>query len=160
MKYLKYVALVLGLVLLAGAVYVGTACPCERIPGVMLTGEVQEQPVTDWGFVNEVGLCQLQVSNGVLPQSLNLNCMSVGGELFVSCSRCADKRWSQTALANDAGNIRISGKAYPVTMKRLTTAADLDKSWQARRKKLEARFGREVDGQRPDHWWSFQLASR
>jgi len=151
------VAAVAALGLLATA-YLTTACPCDRIPGIALWGEEQTEPVSDWEFANVVGLCQLQVSDGLLPQSLNLNCMSADGELFVSCSRCESKRWSNTALANPNGRIRIDGKVYQVVMTRLTDPEMLDNAWSARSAKLR-NLGRDVSGDRPDHWWSFQLNS-
>ncbi len=38
-----------------------TTCPCNRMPGLMLLGDVQETPVTDWSFVNDIPLCQIQI---------------------------------------------------------------------------------------------------
>ena len=47
------------LIVLAGGVAVWTTtCPCNRMPGLMLLGDRQETPVTDWTFVNDVPLCQ------------------------------------------------------------------------------------------------------
>lgn len=160
MKWLIYGSLTILLVLAAAGAYITVSCPCDRLPGVMLLGEEVPEPIEDWSFVNETGLCQVQVSNGVLPQSLNLNCMSADGELFVSCSRCAAKRWSNTALANPAGYIRVDGRVYPVRFSRLVEADQLDHAWATRADKLLKAFNREVDGNRPDHWWSFQLVSR
>ena len=124
-----------------------------------LRGEVSSERIDDWAFANEVPLCQLQVSNGLLPQSINLNCMSGDAELFVSCSRCEGKRWSSIALIHPNGRIRIGERVYPVILKRLTDPGSLDRSWEFRKAKLEA-FGREVTSPRPDHWWSFQLVSQ
>ena len=70
--------------LLGAGVYVGVACPCERMPGVALWGDEVAEPVENWAFVNNTGLCQLQVDGGLLPQSLNLNCMSTDGALYIT----------------------------------------------------------------------------
>jgi len=142
-----------------GVLYWVTQCPCEQIPGVTLSGEETTEQVADWSFVNDAGSCQLQVDDGLLPQSLLLNCMSSGGELFISCSRCADKRWSNTALANPAGRILIEGTIYPINLQRLTDSDRLDYAWLARITKLRS-MGGEPPDHRPDHWWSFQLTSR
>jgi hypothetical protein len=147
------------LIALVGAgVYIGSACPCERMPGVALWGDEVAEPVADWAFVNETGLCQLQVDDGLLPQSLNLNCMSTDGALYISCSRCDGKRWSTTALNHPSGRIRVEGQVYPVQLRRVEDAAELDRAWAARAEKLRG-FGRTVSDARPDHWWTFNLSS-
>ncbi len=151
---------VVALVLLTGSVlYIATFCPCDRIPGVALLGEDQVDPVVDWTFANEAPLCQLQVNNRLLPHSINLNCMSGEGELFISCSRCQGKRWSSIALSYPDARIRIGENVYPVKLERLTDPGALDRSWAARATKLQ-QFGRDGDAARPEHWWSFQLVSR
>lgn len=145
--------------LLGAGVYVGVACPCERMPGVALWGDEVAEPVENWAFVNNTGLCQLQVDGGLLPQSLNLNCMSTDGALYISCSRCAGKRWSTTALHNPKGRIRVEGQVYAIVLRRVQDAAELDRAWGARAEKLRG-FGRSVNAARPDHWWTFELSSR
>lgn len=152
----------LPLVLLAGVGILGVAawiysyaCPCERIPGAYLFGNEVSEPVRDWSFANTVPLCQVEVW-GWLPHSVNVNCMASDGRLFVSCSRCAAKRWSNLALENPRGRIRLGDDVYPVTLKRVTDPAELDEAWRARARKL----GPPADSPRPDHWWSFRLESR
>src|SRR5687768_11083731 len=50
------------LIVTAGGIAVWTnTCPCNRTPGFVLLGDVQETPVTDWGFVNDAPLCQIQI---------------------------------------------------------------------------------------------------
>jgi hypothetical protein len=149
---------VLVLLILAAA-YISTQCPCEQLPGVAIWGEDSTALIDDWTFANEAPLCQLQVNNGLLPQSINLNCMSDDGDLFISCSRCEGKRWSSLALTHANGRIKIGERVYPIVLTRLTEPAALDRSWAARKAKLES-FGREVEATRPGHWWSFRLVSR
>ena len=75
------------LVALAGGSYWALTCPCEGTPGFILRGELYEEPVTDWGFANDVQLCQIQISIRLRPHSVNLNCMATPeGDLFLSCS--------------------------------------------------------------------------
>jgi len=120
-----------------------------------LAGEKHSAEVEDWSFVNDVGLCQVEVDAGIA-WSINLNCMASAGELFVSCSRCADKTWSQAALRNDQGFVRVADTVYPIRLSRVTAIEDLDRAWAARASKLD----RDQTASRPDHWWSFQLTSR
>lgn len=152
------------LLVLAGIVVAGFLtwffyCPCERTSGGYLLGDEPEGPVTDWSFANDmtvVPLCQIQVSAGLLPHSINLNCMSDGGELFLSCASCDGKRWSTAALANPEARLRAGGVVYPVTLARVTDPATLDRAWIAR----AAKRGQPTDTPRQDGWWSFRVTSR
>lgn len=131
------------------------ACPCSRVPGGHLLGREVREPVSDWSFANDVPLCQLEVGS-VLPHSINLNCMSTDGELFVSCSNCEGKHWSSIALERPAARLRAGDAIYPVTLTRVEDAPTLDRAWGARASKTKA----PADTPRPDHWWSFRLTSR
>ena len=150
---LKYVIAAILALAAAAAVYIITVCPCERMPGLWLSGETVESPVTDWSFANEVRLCQVEVRTW-RAHSINLNCMSTGPDLFISCSNCAGKSWSNTALEHPLGKIRIDGKLYPVQFERVLDPGRLDLAWRTRAAKLK-----RDSGPRPDHWWSFQLTS-
>lgn len=148
--------------LLAAFLYWFFMCPCERLPGAYLLGEVNEQPVSDWSFANQVSLCQIQIDGGILPHALNLNCMAADdGALYLSCSSCDGKRWSTKVQENPSGRIRLDDTVYPVTITRVMEPAEMDLSWQARSEKL-ARLAGEQSGAappRPDHWWTFRVQS-
>lgn len=154
---MKKILLGLGLLLVVAGVGYLASCPCGNVPGAWLFGTEPASPVNDWSFVNDrdsVPLCQIEVTSW-RPHSINLNCMAEGGELFLSCSRCAGKYWSDTALSNPAGRIRAAGTVYPVSFERITEASLLDRVWLARLNKIGAQ-----PSPRPDHWWSFRLRSR
>jgi len=143
-----------------------TTCPCDRVPGFMLLGDVQAAPVADWNFVNDIPLCQIQITAGVVPHAVNLNCMaSPEGELFLSCSACADKYWASHVGANERGRLRLDGRVFPVVLNRVHDEAVLDRAWAARVKKLQVQGGGPYnpvpppDAKRPATWWSFQLRS-
>ncbi len=134
-------------------------CPCERTSGGYLLGDTPEGPVTDWSFANDmaqVPLCQIQVDAGLLPHSINLNCMSDDGELFLSCASCDGKRWSTAVLDNPEARLRAGGVVYPVRVTRVTDPETLDRAWAAR----AAKRGQPTDTPRQDGWWSFRVASR
>ena len=153
LKFLIAVVLLV-LVTLAGTYWF--ACPCDRIPGGPLNGEFVEQPVTDWSFVNNietVPLCQIEVDFPIT-RSMNVNCMSVDNLLYVSCAGCAEKQWAARALTHPNGKVRAAGRVYPIRYRRVTNAADLDRAWSARLKKIGA-----APTERPAHWWSFNLAA-
>lgn len=144
--------------LLAGLAYVYLNCPCERIPGLRLSGTEDSEPVSDWQFANSAALCQLEVA-GVIRHSINLNCMSDGSNLYVSCSRCDGKYWSEVALQNPNARIQINESVFPVELKRIEDPMELDHAWATRAQKLR-NFSRSGDTGRPEHWWSFRLTSR
>ena len=131
-------------------------CPCERTPGSYLIGTEVSEQVTDWSFANDVPLCQIQVSAGLIPHSVNLNCMSADGELFLSCASCEGKHWSTAILENPHARLRMLDLVYPVTVTRIIDPQMLDRAWIAR----EAKLGRPIDRPRQAGWWSFQVISR
>ena len=70
-----YSFLAVGLVA-AGLTVWSYFCPCDRSPGFVLFGERVDEPIEDWGFANDIPLCQLQIWAGLRPHSINLNCMA------------------------------------------------------------------------------------
>ncbi|MEM6999341.1 MAG: hypothetical protein AAF529_01050 [Pseudomonadota bacterium] len=150
---MRIALLIVLLALLVGAAVYVRSCPCEQMPGLWLTGDTATTPVADWSFANDVGLCQVQVESW-RPHSINLNCMSAQGRLFVSCSRCEGKYWSGVALDNPKAYLRADGTVYPVLLRRLQDDANLDLAWRTRASKLGL-----DDVQRPQHWWSFEATS-
>ena len=164
MNSMRGAALTTLLLVLAGLVVAGFLtwflyCPCERTSGGYLLGEEASEPVTDWSFANDmaaVRLCQIQVDAGLLPHSINLNCMADNGELYLSCSGCDGKRWSTAVLDNPQARLRAGSVVYPVTVTRVTDPETLDRAWVARAAKL----GRPTDTRRQEGWWSFRVVSR
>ena len=128
--------------------------PCGRLPGGKLMGDEDASPVADWSFVNEAGLCALEV-NPAGPHSVTVNCMAWRGRLFVSCAYCEGKTWSTFAMRDARGRVEVAGRIYPVDVRPVQAAEVLDSAWLARAAKL----GSEA-APRPNHWWSFELSSR
>ena len=129
--------------------------PCGPIPGGALSGRLAVSPVEDWSFANEVGRCAVEV-RPESPHSVTVNCMSSAGDLFVSCSDCAGKKWSGHALENPDARIRIGEVVYPVSLARVEEASRLDAVWRARATKL----GEDESTARPEGWWTFQVTGR
>lgn len=156
MKRLMIGAVTVVLLAGAGAAVWSAACPCERTPGAWLFGTVVDEPVAEWSFANTVPLCQIQVRNGLLPHSVNLNCMADDGVLYLSCASCEGKTWSTAALAQPEARLRLHRSVYPVRLIRVEDPNVLDRAWRAR----EIKLGRDPDRPREDGWWSFQVESR
>jgi len=154
----------------AGGSYWALACPCGGVPGFILRGEVQREPVQDWRFANDVSLCQIQINAGWFPHSVNLNCMATpAGDLFLSCSAGTRKYWCQHVGADHLGRLRLNGRVYPVVLNRVTNPATLDAAWAARVEKLQNPEVQALqppgatpssNAKRPETWWSFQVTAR
>jgi hypothetical protein len=154
------------LIVAGGVALWTTTCPCNRTPGFMLLGEMQTTPVTDWRFVNDIPLCQIQMYAGIMPHAVNLNCMATpDGQLYLSCSACETKFWGRHVEDNERGRLRVNGKVYRVVFSKVTDPAELDRAWAARVKKLQV-YGEEPynptpppDAKRPKNWGTFHLRS-
>lgn len=156
---------VVGLLSTAFVVWSAT-CPCERSPGGYLFGAGPDEQISDWSFANDVPLCQIQVGAGLMPYSINLNCMSTSsGELYLSCSRCDAKRWAGIVVDDGTIRLRLEETVYRVTATRIMDSEELDRAWGARLDKLQVHStdlnpAAPLGTPRPDHWWSFRLESR
>jgi hypothetical protein len=141
-------------------------CPCGYTPGAYLFGTTAEEPVSDWGFANEVTLCQLQIRAGIRPHAINLNCMATpSGELYLSCSVCDTKYWAGHAVENGWARLRMHDTVYPVQLTRILESGELDRAWAARVKKLNSletpgSAPPPPDAPRPDRWWTFRVEWR
>jgi hypothetical protein len=143
-----------------------TRCPCETMPGFMLLGSVQHEPVKDWTFANNVPFCQIQVSMYGLPHAINLNCFALpDGQLYLSCSVCARKVWAAHVGPNEHARLRLNERVYPVILNRVTDPALMDQVWDARGKKVNVYGGQPYNpkpkpgAKRPDTWWTFRVTS-
>ena len=168
----SYIGLIVGGLLIsltvlfvAGFILYSSICPCERTPGGFLFGERVDAPVSNWSMANEVPLCQIQIWAGIRPHSINLNCMAADdGKLYLSCSDCEGKYWSNVVGLEDIGKLRLGQNVYPVKFTRVLDASELDRAWSARIAKLQslASASNPAPGSssaRPEDWWSFNVSS-
>jgi hypothetical protein len=167
MKIAKIAAITIPILLVTGFVGWSYTCPCDRTPGGYLFGATPEGEMSDWSFANDIPLCQIQIRDGLIPYSINLNCMATpAGDLYLSCSVCTRKNWSGAVLENGRARIRLDGTVYPVTLTRVMDSNELDRVWVARVEKLQVHAAPPLNPAvplgtpRPDHWWSFRVESR
>ena len=164
-------AAALALVVVAGGAVWTVNCPCDTTPGFVLLGDAHEEPVADWGFANDVSLCQIQIGIALRPHSVNVNCMATPeGALFISCSVGDQKYWCPRVRQDHAGRLRLDGVVYPVFLNREMDPGTLDRVWSARIRKLQKPHvhARQpgggdpppLDTPRPDSWWTFRVESR
>jgi len=133
--------------------------PCGPLPGGRLDGEVVDQAVHDWSFVDDYRHCQLEV-RPEKPHSVTTYCFAAGDVLYVPAIMGDGKQWTKMAIAEPQARIRVGGRIYPVLLERVLDPAEL-------RAAAEAGYRRQNDGEDPppkfeqkaDRWY-FRVTSR
>jgi len=125
LKVLGVLVVLLGVAI--GALFVGARFhdgPLALIPGgPLVAGELVAGPVTDWSFAAAVPEIELQLA---YQDSSRITWILVNeGVAFIpaSLSYPPGKRWHKAADQNGAAIVRIQGKRYPVTLKRVQDPA-------------------------------------
>jgi len=124
MKVLRIVGMALGaLVLLCIVVYFGARFgdgPIAMIPGGPLaSGEWVETPVSDWSFARDVQEIEFQLEQDSISRTVWI--LVAGDRAFVpaSLSFPPGKDWYHRAQTDGASVVRIDGKRYAVTLRRV-----------------------------------------
>lgn len=128
--------------------------PCGRIPGGRLSGREVEQAVEDWSFTEAFPHCQVEVRPS-RPYSINANCYTANGALYLGCMHCSGKRWPSYVVADPEARVRFGDRIYPVRAVRVTESSELQATWQARARKYGAAGGPAP----PGDYWLFRLES-
>lgn len=130
--------------------------PCGRMPGGMILGATERQPVDNWSFTNDHPNCAVEVRHRD-PYSVTAACFAdADGALYVGCMNCPGKSWSAYALNDPIARVQFGGDVYPVTIQRITSPAARQVAWQAR----HGKYGRGELDQVPESWWLFSLRWR
>jgi hypothetical protein len=88
----------------------GCGGPFLVFPGGELRGEVIEEPVTDWSFVDDSFVdLETRPEN---PYSVELNYFVRDGQLFVDPAE--GRRWLDYIRADPRVRVRFGGKVYPL----------------------------------------------
>ncbi len=124
MKVLRIIGIVLGaLVALVLVVYYGARFgdgPLAMIPGGPISsGEWVEAPVADWQFVDDVQEIEFQLEQDDISRTVWV--LYADGRAFVpaSLSFPPGKDWYHRAQTDGHSVLRIEGKRYPVTLRRV-----------------------------------------
>lgn len=88
----------------------GCGGPFLSIPGGALAGEVVEEPVRDWSFVDSVFL-DLETRPDD-PYSVELNYVVRDGQLYIDPAE--GRTWFEHIKANPLVRARFAGKVYPL----------------------------------------------
>ena len=111
------------------------ACdPQDRRPGLWLRGEVVEEPVTDWTFVNTVPEIFVETSTWYrIPHSVTVVGVGIGDRLYVPSvyrerGEFPDERyWNQNVVADPRVRLEISERIY----ERKAVLVEDPAEWQA-----------------------------
>jgi hypothetical protein len=100
-----------GLPLVFGLV-LASACggPFFIIPGGELSGEVVDEPISDWGFVDD-SFVDLE-TDPADPYSVQLNYVVRDGKLYLDPME--GKKWLEEIRASPLVRVRFSGRIYPL----------------------------------------------
>lgn len=156
MKILMRILGLLLVIFLAAAAYILMSSePIGPFPGGELSGTVVPDAIDNWAFINDLGLCQVEV-NPQAPHSINAFCFESQQNLYVGCMRCPGKTWAEAVQADPNARIRFGQNIYPVSATRITDEALRDQVWADRHAK-------NSDGPpdpTPEDWWLFNMVSR
>jgi hypothetical protein len=98
--------------------------PLALIPGgPLVAGEMVAQPPADWNFAKDVQEIEMQLAYENTSRTTWV--LVKDGVAFIPCSLQfpPGKRWYKAADRDGAAIVRIAGKRYPVTLKRVQDEA-------------------------------------
>jgi hypothetical protein len=104
--------------LLCAALLLGCE-PKERRPGLWLSGEVVQGPVSDWSFANAVPTIFLETRTWYgIPHSVTVACVGIGDRLYVPTVYRErgefpnERYWNRNVVRDPRVRLEIDGKLY------------------------------------------------
>jgi hypothetical protein len=116
------VALVVIVAAVLGTLYARRTNPIQFISGRQLTGEVVNEPVSDWSFAADVPTVAIE-TRPAAPYSVTTWCFVHEGHLYIPASTGSKKTWTQFASADPRVRVKIGDKIYPGMATRVTDPA-------------------------------------
>jgi hypothetical protein len=143
--------------------------PSDQRPGLYVSGEVVNEPVSDWSFTDSVQEIAVETRAWyLLPHSVTTHCAALDGKLYVGSiyyggGQFPDGRpWNRNAVRNPDVRLKIGDKIYRATAVPVTDPAESEAALTAIGAKYE-RPWREIAAQpaeqRPGVYF-FRLESR
>ena len=107
-------------VITALLVVIASGCvdPKDRRPGFRLSGEVVNEPISDWSFANEFQQIYLETRTWYqVPHSVTTVCAGIGEKLYVPSiyyggGEWPDKYWNSNVSSDPRVRLEIDGKIY------------------------------------------------
>ena len=127
--------------------------PLGPLPGGPLaSGSVVTEPIADWSFAADVPEIELQLDSQ--SKSRTTWILVHEGRGYIPCSTGfpPGKTWHKSALKDGRATLRIAGKRYPVTLRKVDEPVVLSGVRDVAVRKYPSRPGGEL--------WLFQVTSR
>lgn len=92
--------------------------PKDRRPGLRLSGEVVNEPISDWSFANEFQQIYLETRTWYqIPHSVTTVCAGLGEKLYVPSiyydgGKWPDKYWNSNVSSDPRVRLEMGGKIY------------------------------------------------
>ena len=159
MRFLKILGgIVVVLALLVAILFLGARLhdgPLALIPGgPLVAGELVAEPIADWGFAEAIPEIELQLAGDDTSRTVWI--LVRDGQAYVPASLGfpPGKTWHRRADKDGSTILRIEGKRYPVSLKRISNAQVEDD--------LKGIVGTKYDGGPPgdSEVWFFAVESR
>lgn len=151
MRVMRWVSAVVGILALGiGALAIGarfTDGPIAVLPGgPFQSGEWVEDPEVDWSFVRDIREIELQ--SGVGPSSRTTWILFLEGQAYIPCSLGFPpfKRWHHEALDDPEAVVRIEGRRYRRSLRKVEDRALHQRLFRASEKKYGGGPVSDVDG--------------
>jgi hypothetical protein len=96
----------------------GCVDPKDRRPGLRLSGEVVNEPISDWSFANEFQEIYLETRTWYqIPHSVTTVCAGIGEKLYVPSiyyggGEWPDKYWNSNVSSDPRVRLEMGGKIY------------------------------------------------
>ena len=116
------VTLVVIVAAVVGTLYARRTNPIQFISGRQLTGEVVNEPVSDWSFAADARTVAVE-TRPAEPYSVTTWCFVYEGHLYIPASTGSKKTWTQFASADPRIRVKIGDKIYPGLATRVTDPA-------------------------------------
>ncbi len=97
----------------------GCLDPKDRRPGLRLSGDVVEEPISDWSFSDASPEIYLETKTWYgVPHSVTTVCAGIGEKLYVPSlyyegGEWPAKYWNSNAASDPRVRLEIAGKIYP-----------------------------------------------
>ena len=122
-RALRWIALLLVVTaVVAGVAYARRTDPIVFISGRQLTGELVNEPVTDWSFAKDVATVAIE-TRPAAPYSVTIWCFVHDGDLYIPASSGSTKTWTHFAVADPSVRVKIGDSIYPGIASRVTDPA-------------------------------------
>ncbi|MFQ5697667.1 MAG: class I SAM-dependent methyltransferase [Myxococcota bacterium] len=155
MRILRWAGIAsLALVLVAAVLYALRTNPLGPVSGRALTGQVVNEPITDWSFSDAYTTIAVE-TRPAAPHSVTTICFTLDGALYVPADKGSRKTWTHFAIADPRVRVKIGSKVYPARATRVLDDSLRSALTDAARAKYDFEGDRSFDDV-----WLFRMESR